>query len=158
MHILACKAVRSSDEHQVKGRTCDLIPEPIQSRTLQTGSTVPIVTKDIFVSPLPSLTLTMRLQPLQLLFDGLCLHLTMPRHTNIDCYPHLIPPVWRTPLLEEWSIAEGTGKLYPSGAELPSAPLADGGMSIGVSSLLPPRWRNVDSSLAEGYDKLAATF
>src|SRR5207253_1572758 len=102
-------------------------------------SSVSIITKDMLVLPRPSLMLTMRLQPLQLLLDGLCLHLTMPRHTNIDCYSHRFPPVWLAPLGEVLSIAEGTGKLYPSGAGLASAPLADGGISIGVSSLIPPR-------------------
>jgi hypothetical protein len=58
----------------------------------------------------------------------------MTRNTNIDGYSHLIPPVWLTPLLEERSIAEGTDRLDPSDAELPSAPLADGGISIDVSS------------------------
>src|SRR5436309_2465216 len=141
MDILACEPIGSSDEDQIKGGTCHLVTEPIQSGTLQTGSSVAIITKDMLVLPRPSLLLTMRLQPLQLLLDGLCLHLTMPRHTNIRCYSHRIPPVWLAPLGEGLSIAEGTGKLYPSGAALPSAPLADGGISIGVASLLPPRCR-----------------
>src|SRR5579885_3348881 len=100
----------------------------------------------------------MHLQPLQLLLDGVCLHVTMSRYSNIGCYPHLIPPVWRTPLLEKRSIVEGIGRLYPSGAERPSARLADGGRSIGVASLLPPRCRSVDSSLSQGYNKLTAAF
>lgn len=57
-----------------------------------------------------------------------------------------------------YSIAEGTGRLDPSGAALPSARLAGGGRSIGVASLLPPRCRSVDTSPSQGYDKLAAAW
>ena len=78
MDILACEPIGNGNEHQVKGSPCCLVAQPIQSGTLQTGGTFAIITKNLHFLPRPSLLLTMPLESLQLLLDGLCLHLTMP--------------------------------------------------------------------------------
>ena len=93
MDIVAGQAIRGRDDHPIKGSTPDLIPQPVQSWATQTRSTVAIISKNVFVLPLPSVRLAMSPQEVSLLLNGLRLRLPLCRHTYIDRDFHCCSPV-----------------------------------------------------------------
>jgi hypothetical protein len=57
--ILACQAIGSCDDHQIKVGQSDLITQTVKARSLQTCSAVAIITKHMLILPFPSVRLTM---------------------------------------------------------------------------------------------------
>jgi hypothetical protein len=48
MNIVASQAVGRRNQYKIQLACCCLIPQPIQAGTLQGGSTVPVISKDVF--------------------------------------------------------------------------------------------------------------
>jgi len=59
MDKVAGQAIRGRDDHPIKGRTPNLIAQSVQPWATQTRSTVAIISKNVFVLPLPSMRLAM---------------------------------------------------------------------------------------------------
>jgi hypothetical protein len=59
MDIVASQAIWGCDDHPIKGGTSDLISQSVQSWATQTRSTVAIISKNVFVLPLPAMCLAM---------------------------------------------------------------------------------------------------
>jgi len=59
MDKVAGQAIRGRDDHPIKGGTSDLIPQSVQSWATQTRGTFAIISKNVFVLPLPAMCLAM---------------------------------------------------------------------------------------------------
>ncbi len=67
MDIGASQAIWGCDDHPIKGGTSDLIPQSVQSWATQTRGTFAIISKNVFVLPLPAMCLAMSPQKVSLL-------------------------------------------------------------------------------------------
>ena len=59
--ILAGQPIGSSDDHQVKVGQGNLIAQAVKTRSLQTRSTVSVITKHMLILPFPSMHSTLGL-------------------------------------------------------------------------------------------------
>ena len=98
MDIVASQAIWGCDDHPIKGGTSDLIPQSVQSWATQTRSTVAIISKNVFVLPLPAMCLALSPQEVSLLLNSLRLRLPLRRHRHIDCYGSLAVLLSNVPL------------------------------------------------------------
>jgi hypothetical protein len=79
------------------GSGADLVSQAIQARATQARSTVAIITKNVFLLPLPAMGLALGTRLLQLLFNGLRLRLPLRRNAHRDRYSHRFSPVDTSP-------------------------------------------------------------
>src|SRR5437588_11221225 len=97
MNVVASEPIRGCDDHTIKGRTPHLFPKSVKSWTAQLCSTIAIIAKDVLLLPHPSLCLMVFLQTVELLFDCLCLCLSLCRNTNVNRDVHGDSPDVSTP-------------------------------------------------------------
>src|SRR5262245_14230264 len=89
--IFAGEAIWLGQEDDIKARLTNLIAQPVEAGTLERRPTVAFITKHGVLGPLPLLSLTMGLQPLQLLFNGLGLALVLGRDADVQRNSHRLP-------------------------------------------------------------------
>src|SRR5215469_16862135 len=97
MNVVASKSIRGSDDHTIKSCTPHLFTKSIKSWTTELCSTIAIIAKDVLLLPRPSLCLMVFLQTVELLFDCLCLCLSLCRNTNVNRDVHGTSPDVSTP-------------------------------------------------------------
>ena len=88
MDIVSRQPIRIGDEDLVERGHGRAIAEPVEAGPLERGAAVAVVTEDVPLGQRPALRLEMCPQPVDLLFDGLCLGLSLGRDTHIDRDPH----------------------------------------------------------------------
>ena len=84
MHVVASEPVRGSDNHTNKSCSPHLLSQLIKTWSAQFCSAVSIIAKDVLFLPGPSLSLMICSQTLELLFDCLCLCLSLCRNADVD--------------------------------------------------------------------------
>jgi len=141
MNILACQAVGSRDQHQLElGHRCP-VTQTVQARTVQLGSAVAFIPKDMLFRKMPTLSCNVGQQTFQLLFNSLRLLLTQGRNTNVDGDIHLPSPPVKVRVagspqahsLLHRPIAERTGKRDPNDVVRPAVQRLTVGLSTFVS-------------------------
>jgi hypothetical protein len=84
MHVVARQTIGCRQQHPIQFAGLGFVPQLIQPGPIQGGAANAVIPKDVLVEQLSTLALDMALQPLQLLFDGLGLRLSLGRHAHID--------------------------------------------------------------------------
>src|SRR2546430_4867416 len=84
MNVVASEPIRSSDDHTIKSCTSHLLSQSIKTWTAQLCSTVAIVAKDGLFLPWPSLAFMIFPHAVELLFDRLCLCLSLCRNADVN--------------------------------------------------------------------------
>jgi len=129
MHVLAGQPVWSGDQHLFKLAKGCMIPQPIQTRALEVGTTEAIIAVDVGFRQVPVRLLRhMGQQSFHLLFDGLRLLLSSGRDTGIQGYFHDRPPgcgMNQSTGLPS-PTAEGTGRRNPTAVARPGVPQGRG--------------------------------
>ncbi len=92
VHVIARQTIRGGEPHQVTARGRHRIAQGIQFRTLQRGAAEAVVAKDQVGMHLPCVLRAPGAQPLQLLFTGLVVGLSLGRHANVERAAHRRPP------------------------------------------------------------------
>jgi hypothetical protein len=92
MDIVSRQSIRIGDEGLLERGHGRPIAEAVEAGPLERGPAVTVVTEDVPLSERPASGLEMRPQPVDLLFDGLCLGLPPGRYTYIDRDSHRCSP------------------------------------------------------------------
>ncbi len=120
MNVIASEPIRGGNDDPIKGRLSHLFSKSVESWTTQLCSAVAIIAKDVFLLPRPSLGLMIFLQAVELLFDRLCLCLSLCRNADVDRDVHGVSPVVSTPGWREAmmvrSIEEAVDRFDPTDA------------------------------------------
>jgi hypothetical protein len=89
VHVVARKTVGSADQHRIEGGPCRLVTQGIETRSLELGSSVAIIPKNMSFLDDPSRSLSdVGPQERYLLFDRLRLMLLFRRHSDIERCSH----------------------------------------------------------------------
>jgi hypothetical protein len=136
--IVACEPIWCRDDDPIKGASPDLVAQAIESGTTQAGSTVAVIAKNVLITPLPSLSLILLAQTVELLLDCLGQSLALGRDPHIHGNFHLCSPGGTILLASAsgslYSTGQETGSSGPIGTERRSAQRCDGAPSTAVSS------------------------
>ncbi len=147
VNIVAGQTIRLGHHKAINLSGCNFVSQSVQTRSIETGAAMTVISKDVLPRQFPSLLLDIGHQPLQLLFDRLGLGLAQGRDPCINRYSHVVPP---------GSVASGSPRrsglsparrerLGPIGSVRWGIPVLPDRFSTGVS-WLPP---HSDSSDAE---------
>src|SRR5215472_4760384 len=93
MHIVARQPVWTGEQHTIQDSAFHAIAESVQTRTIQVGSAVAVITENVVCQQRLALQLQVLSQPLQLLFNRLSLGLTVGRYSQINRSLHISPPL-----------------------------------------------------------------
>src|SRR5947209_2295923 len=83
MDIVASESVRGRDDDAIKDGSSHLLSEPIEAWSGQFCSAVSIIAKGVLLLPRPSLGFMIGAHTVELLFDGLCLCLSLCRNAHV---------------------------------------------------------------------------
>src|SRR6185437_3739634 len=92
VNIFAGESIWLGQKDDIKARLTHLIAQPVEARALERRPTVTFITKYGVLGPPPPVFLTVDLQPLQLLLNGLGLALVLGRDADVHSDSHRIPP------------------------------------------------------------------
>ena len=86
MDIVPGQPIRGGQHQAIQFAITHAIAQLIQAGSLERGTAIAVVAKDVFVWQWPALRLHIGPQAFQLLFNGLCLHLigrSTPAHRSL---------------------------------------------------------------------------
>ena len=92
MDIVAGEPIWTGDDDPIQRGLFEPIPQAIQSRSIEGGATLAIITENILRAQCLTLTISVRGEARHLLFNGLCQRLPLGRHAGIDGRSHTCPP------------------------------------------------------------------
>ena len=92
MDIVAGQPIWTSNDDPVKDGLFEPIPQAIQSRPIEGGATIAVITENILRAQSLTLAVYVRGEARNLLFNRLCQRLTLGRHAGIDGRSHTCPP------------------------------------------------------------------
>src|SRR5215831_11823857 len=147
MHVVARQPVWTGEQHTIQDSAFHAIAESVQTRTIQVGSAIAVIAENVVRRQRLALQIQMLSQPLQLLFNGLSLGLTVCRYPQINRSLHIstpfplegeTKPVDREPGRSVGSIPGDVGRLGPTAARHSWSAETDDGLSTGAS-FAPPR-------------------
>ena len=92
MDKVAREAVGGGEQHPVERGPADVVPQGIQTGTLESGTALPVVAEDVARGHLPALRVAVVPQMLELLVNRLRLGLPLGRDPHVDRGSHGRPP------------------------------------------------------------------
>ncbi len=155
MYIITSKPIRGRDDDAIKGRASYLLSQSIKTWSAQLGPAVSIITEDMLLLPGPTLGLMIGSQPVELLFDGVGLCLSVGRNADVDRDVHSDSPGNSIPGESEGlalhSIEAVVGRLDPiaSGHQVSQWWSVEG--STVVFSWMSTFGQHISSVASEGY-------